>query len=107
MERVAFRLLPGAATAVAAGSKRDKSVQRNGTAVEAHWDSGWRILGQRMNGTGTGCIEARQRGPGAFIEFMTKVIFAGTDERGGCENAHPGVAEDLAEKKMHRGQERD
>jgi hypothetical protein len=33
---------------------------------------------------------------------MTKVIFERTDERGGCENAHPVVAEKLAEGKMHR-----
>jgi hypothetical protein len=37
---------------------------------------------------------------------MTKVILQSTDERGGCENAHPGIAEGLAERRKHRGQGR-
>jgi hypothetical protein len=35
---------------------------------------------------------------------MTKVIFTGSDELGGCENAHPEVAEGLAETGKDRGQ---
>jgi hypothetical protein len=42
-----------------------------------------------------------------FLEYMTKVILEESDERGGCKSAHPEVAEGLAERKMHRGPERD
>ena len=49
-----FGLIPGTATALVAGSNRDKPLERNRTAIEAHWDSGWSVLGQRVNGTGTG-----------------------------------------------------
>jgi hypothetical protein len=49
-----FEVVSGFRNRSQAGSNRDKWVERNGTAIEAHWDSGWSVLGQQVNGTGTG-----------------------------------------------------
>jgi hypothetical protein len=80
-----------------AASKRDKRVERNRPAIDADQNTDWRGLRQCVERSGTGCANVRQSGFVRLAKKMTKVIPRDSDEVGGCRNAYPDVAEDLAE----------
>ena len=80
-----------------AASKRDMRLERNRTGGGADLGSYWRGLGQSVERSGTDCAKVRQSGFRELIKKMTKVIFPGSDEVGGCRNASPEVAEGWGE----------
>ena len=85
-----------------------------GGRLERIETNSWSELGQRLKHLRTACEQMRYsldrsetKLAEGSLKIMTKVIWERSDERGGCRNAHPDVAENLAEKMIHRRHERD